>query len=77
MPLTIWTPGLNERPRFHCLVCGSMLFSERAYERHVPRCVQDNESEVARYAELKRPDIFFGPIDPEYRNWQKRTGKLI
>ena len=71
MPLTIWTPDLNERPRFKCNVCGAMLFSERSYESHVPRCVKAHEDVVARYAELRRPDFFFGSIDPEYRAYHK------
>lgn len=75
MPLTLWTP-IDDRPRFLCNICGSMLLSLHSYERHVAKCAHAHEAELERFRELKRENIFHRDADPEYRRWQKETGKL-
>ena len=72
----IWIPPSAEET-FVCLVCGEERYSLSDYERHVVACAHSHEGAIARYCEQKRPDVLFGQADPEYRDWQKKTGKLI
>ena len=76
MALEIWTP-IKVEPKYSCLVCGEGFLAENLYLRHVPRCVHANEGVVEEYRARKRPDVLFKSADPEYREWQRVTGKLI
>lgn len=75
MALEIWTP-LEERPRYVCHICGSMMLHPRSYEAHVTKCVKENEGAIERWRSLKRDNVLFEQGDPEYRDWQAETGKL-
>jgi hypothetical protein len=70
MALQLWLP-IDERPRYLCGVCGSMMLSPRSYELHVAACVREHEAELARYRHLKKDNIFGESADPEYREWQR------
>jgi hypothetical protein len=70
MPLQLWLP-IDERPRFLCNICGSMLLSQRSYEWHVAGCARDHEAELERYRSLNRDNVLHESADPEYRKWQK------
>lgn len=72
----IWTPPSNEES-FFCLICGEERFTLADYQRHVVACAHSHEGELARYSESKHPDFLFKSADPEYREWQRKTGKLI
>ncbi len=67
-------------PKFVCLVCRTP-FAERefaAYQRHVAKCVKENEADL-RAASLreKAPGIFGDEAgDPEYRAHLRRRGGL-
>ena len=80
MGKAIWTPPNAEadadRDVFVCLICGTEMREEN-YERHVAGCAKRHRPEILRYSEQKRPEAIFGEADPEYREWQRKTGKLI
>lgn len=69
MPLQLWLP-IDERPRFLCGICGSMLLSQRSYELHVAHCAHEHQGELERFRHLKRDNVLFQSADPEYRKWQ-------
>lgn len=75
MPLELWLP-IDERPRFLCHICGSMLLSMRSYELHVSSCAREHAAELERYRELTRENVFHRPADPEYRQWQRDNPDL-
>jgi hypothetical protein len=72
----LWTPPVQEDV-YVCLVCGEERFSILEYERHVSKCMKMHEHNIEEWRKAKRPEPLFGEADPEYREWQRKTGKLI
>lgn len=76
MSLQIWIPESAKEGTWDCLVCGEQLHTLSSYEIHVVRCAKEHEGLIDSWRQRKRPEELFGSLDPEYRAWQKRTGKL-
>lgn len=72
MSIQIWIPESAKEGAWDCLVCGERLHTMSSYESHVVRCAKEHEGLIDRWRQRKRPDVIFGPIDPEYDQYRRR-----
>jgi hypothetical protein len=82
MSLELWLPP-SARPKQRCPVpdCGKPFFDgeDRAFDRHVRKCINDNADKLRGMAAAGDPERALGDGwvgDEEFEDWVRRMGRV-